>query len=73
MQAAETRDYDALPPLLNDEELAAWRNQGPKPLEIMDAILRMPHEVRKTNEGDAPPVAHFSTAGENVVPTVHKR
>lgn len=51
MQAAETRDYDALPPLLNDEQLAAWRTQGPKPLEIMDAVLRMPHQVRETNEG----------------------
>lgn len=51
MQAAETRDYDALPPLLNDEQLAAWRKQGAKPLEIMDAVLRMPHQMRETNEG----------------------
>jgi hypothetical protein len=51
MQAAESRDYDALPPLLNDDELGTWRRQGPRPLETMDAVLRMPHQVRETNEG----------------------
>jgi hypothetical protein len=28
-----------------------WRRLGPKPLETMSVLLRMPHSVRETNEG----------------------
>jgi hypothetical protein len=51
LDAAESGDYDQLPPLLNDETLAAWRRQGRKPLETMAVVLRMPHQLRETNEG----------------------
>jgi hypothetical protein len=52
LAAAESRAYDQLPPLLRDGgEVTRWRQAGPKPLEIMDAVLRMPHQVRETNEG----------------------
>ena len=51
LDAAESGDYDQLPRLLNDENLAAWRQQGSKPLETMAVVLRMPHQVRETNEG----------------------
>lgn len=51
LSAAETGDYDRLPSLLNDENLAAWRKRGRKPLETMAVVLRMPHQVRETNEG----------------------
>jgi hypothetical protein len=65
MDAAQSRDYDRLRPLIELEvflsdygfgrgqpdPVARWRKLGPKPLETMGVLLRMPHQVRETNEG----------------------
>jgi hypothetical protein len=63
LSAAEKRDYDRLRALIPDffvsdysdqgppDPAERWRRQGQKPLETMDVLLRMPHQVRETNEG----------------------
>jgi hypothetical protein len=65
LRAAESGDYDRLRPLIDLDVLLSdygfgssqpdpverWRRLGPKPLETMGVLLRMPHSVRETNEG----------------------
>jgi hypothetical protein len=65
LRAAEGRDYDRLGALIDLEvflsdygfgksqpdPVARWRKLGPKPLGTMAVLLRMPHQVRETNEG----------------------
>jgi hypothetical protein len=33
------------------DPIERWKGLGPKPLEIMGVLLRMPHAVKETNEG----------------------
>lgn len=33
------------------QPIERWRRLGPKPLETMSVLLRMPHQIRETNEG----------------------
>ena len=63
--AVESRNYDAVRRLIKLEvflsdygfgrsqpdPVARWRKLGSAPLETMDVLLRMPHQVRETNEG----------------------
>jgi hypothetical protein len=65
LRAAESRDYDRLRPVIDlqvflsdygfgrsqPDPVARWRQLGPKPLETMAVLLRMPHQIRETNEG----------------------
>jgi hypothetical protein len=60
LSAAQERDYDALRSLIEPElfiseyssdPVAAWRKLGDKPLETMEVLLEMQHQVRETNEG----------------------
>jgi hypothetical protein len=65
LRAAESGDYDRLRPLIEldvflsdygfggsqPDPVERWRRLGPKPLETMGVLLRMPHQVRETNEG----------------------
>jgi hypothetical protein len=64
LAAAESGDYESLRALvepktfLSDfgfgnepDPVGRWQEMGPKPLETMDVLLRMPHAVRETNEG----------------------
>jgi hypothetical protein len=65
LEAAQSGDYDRLGPLIKLEvflsdygfgrsqpdPVARWRKLGPKPLQTMSVLLRMPHQVRETNEG----------------------
>jgi hypothetical protein len=65
LRAAERRDYDGLWGLIDLEvflsdygfgssqpdPVARWRKLGPKPLQTMAVLLRMPHQIRETNEG----------------------
>jgi len=65
LRAAEGRDYDRLGRLIDLEVFLSdygfgssqpdpverWRRLGPKPLETMSVLLRLPHQVRETNEG----------------------
>jgi hypothetical protein len=64
LAAAESGDYGALRAEVKPEVFlsdfgfgsepdpaARWEEMGPEPLEIMGALLRMPHAVRETNEG----------------------
>jgi hypothetical protein len=60
LSAAQERDYDALRPVIEPElfiseyssdPVAAWRKLGDKPLETMEVLLQMRHQVRETNEG----------------------
>jgi hypothetical protein len=60
LSAAQERDYDALGALIEPElfiseyssdPVAAWRKLGDKPLETMEVLLQMRHQVRETNEG----------------------
>jgi hypothetical protein len=65
LAAAGKGDYEALRPLIDQETFLSdfgfgrdapdpvdrWQELGPKPLQIMGAVLRMPHAVRETNEG----------------------
>jgi hypothetical protein len=65
LSAAEAGDYEQLRAVLkpevflsdygfgNDQRdpIAAWAELGSRPLETMDALLRMRHFVRETNEG----------------------
>src|SRR5918994_5099713 len=63
LNAAESDDYESLRPLVNPkvflsdfgfgsgDPVGSWRELGPEPLETMAVLLRMPHNVRETNEG----------------------
>jgi hypothetical protein len=65
LRAAESREYERLRPLIDldvflsdygfgasqPDPIERWRRLGPKPLETMSVLLRLPHAVRKTNEG----------------------
>jgi hypothetical protein len=61
LNAAETKDYEALRPLIDRELFLSdagfadpvdhWRKLGPKALETMAVLLQLRHAVRKTNEG----------------------
>jgi hypothetical protein len=65
LDATESGDYEQLRRVLdkkvflsefgfgNDQPdpINRWKAMGPKPLEIMGALLRMPHKVKETNEG----------------------
>jgi hypothetical protein len=65
LDAATAGHYDALRGLINRElflsdygfgdsapdPIPRWQTQGRKPLEIMAALLQMPHAVQETNEG----------------------
>jgi hypothetical protein len=65
LAAAEKGDYEALRPLIDREVFLSdfgfgkdgpdpvdrWQEMGPKPLQMMGVLLRMPHAVRETNEG----------------------
>jgi hypothetical protein len=80
LAAAESGDYGALRAAVKPEVFlsdfgfgsepdpaARWEEMGPEPLEIMGALLRMPHAVRETNEGTLyqwPIYDHNSEAGD---------
>jgi hypothetical protein len=62
--AVEKGEYDGLRSLIDadtflsdygfgkeKDPVARWEAMGPKPLETMGVLLRMPHVVRETNEG----------------------
>jgi hypothetical protein len=60
--AAEAGDYEQLRSVLDPkvflsdfgfgtDPMGRWQDIGPKPLETMDAMLRMPYAIRETNEG----------------------
>jgi hypothetical protein len=60
LSAAQERDYDALRSLIEpglfvseytSDPVAAWRALGERPLETIEVLLRMRHQVRETNEG----------------------
>jgi hypothetical protein len=65
LDAAESRDYARLRPLIDldvflsdygfgstqPDPVERWRKRGPKPLETISVLLRMPYSVRETNEG----------------------
>jgi len=65
LEAARNGDYDALRPIIKldrflsdygfgssqPDPVARWRRLGSKPLETMEVLLQMGHQVRETNEG----------------------
>jgi hypothetical protein len=64
LAAAESGEYRSLQALVKPDvflsdfgfgnepdPVGRWQEMGPKPLETMGAVLRMPHAVRETNEG----------------------
>ncbi len=64
LAAAESGNYGPLQALVEPDvflsdfgfgnepdPVGRWQEMGPKPLETMGAVLRMPHAVRETNEG----------------------
>ena len=64
LAAAESGDYEPLQALVEPDvflsdfgfgdepdPVGRWQEMGPKPLETMGVLLRMPHAVRETNEG----------------------
>ena len=65
LSAVEDNDYGRLRPLIRldgflsdygfgrsqPDPVRRWRKLGPKPLETMGVLLRMPHAIRETNEG----------------------
>lgn len=65
LSAAKDGDYDALRPVIELEvflsdygfgrtqpdPVTRWRRLGDKPLETMEVLLQLPHQVRETNEG----------------------
>jgi hypothetical protein len=64
LAAAESGDYGPLRALVKSDvflsdfgfgnepdPVGRWQEMGPKPLETMGVVLRMPHAVRETNEG----------------------
>jgi hypothetical protein len=77
-EAAEAGDYEELRPFLdkkvflsdfgfgNDQPdpINRWKDMGEKPLEIMGALLRMPHAVKETNEGTLYEWPRFDTNSE---------
>jgi hypothetical protein len=59
LEAVDDGDYEALRPLIqrdtflsdDPDPIAGWKRQGDKPLRTMGVLLRMPNQVRETNEG----------------------
>jgi hypothetical protein len=65
LEAAQAGDYEALRPIIKldrflsdygfggsqPDPVARWRRLGSKPLETMEVLLQMRHQVRETNEG----------------------
>jgi hypothetical protein len=64
LAAAESGEYEPLRDVVQpksflsdfgfgeeQDPVGRWQEMGSKPLETMDALLRMPHVVRETNEG----------------------
>jgi hypothetical protein len=65
LSAAQEREYDALRPQIKLERflsdygfgraqpdpVSRWRRLGDKPLETMEVLLQMRHQVREANEG----------------------
>jgi hypothetical protein len=64
LAAAESGEYGPLRDVVNPESFLSdfgfgnepdpvgrWEEMGPKPLNSMGTLLRMPHAVRETNEG----------------------
>jgi hypothetical protein len=65
LRAAQAGDYEALRPLIEldrflsdygfgrsqPDPVRRWQRLGARPLETMDVLLRMPYQVRETNEG----------------------
>jgi hypothetical protein len=64
LAAAESGEYEPLRDVVDSKSFLSdfgfgdepdpvgrWEQMGPKPLETMGTLLRMPHAVRKTNEG----------------------
>jgi hypothetical protein len=64
LAAAESGEYEPLRDVVEPESFLSdfgfgdepdpvgrWEQMGPKPLETMGALVRMPHAVRETNEG----------------------
>jgi hypothetical protein len=78
LYAASARDYEELRPFLdrsvflsdfgfgNDQPdpIERWKAMGPKPLETMGVLLRMPHAVKETNEGTLYEWPRFDTNSE---------
>jgi hypothetical protein len=64
LAAAESGEYEPLREVVDPESFLSdfgfgdepdpvgrWEQMGPKPLETMGTLVRMPHVVRETNEG----------------------
>jgi hypothetical protein len=64
LAAAESGEYEPLRDVVDPESFLSdfgfgdepdpvgrWEQMGPKPLETMGTLVRMPHAVRETNEG----------------------
>jgi hypothetical protein len=64
LAAAESGEYEPLRDVVDSKSFLSdfgfgeepdpvgrWEEMGPKPLETMGTLLRMPHAVRETNEG----------------------
>jgi hypothetical protein len=64
LAAAESGEYEPLRDVVDSKSFLSdfgfgeepdpvgrWEQMGPKPLETMGTLLRMPHAVRETNEG----------------------
>jgi hypothetical protein len=64
LAASENGEYDPLRDVVDPktflsdfgfgdepDPVGQWEQMGPKPLQTMGALLRMPHVVRETNEG----------------------
>lgn len=64
LAAAEASEYEPLRDVVDSKSFLSdfgfgdepdpvgrWEQMGPKPLETMGTLLRMPHAVRETNEG----------------------
>jgi hypothetical protein len=64
LAAAESGEYEPLRDVVDPESFLSdfgfgdepdpvgrWEQMGPKPLEAMGTLVRMPHAVRETNEG----------------------
>lgn len=56
------------------DPIERWKAMGPKPLETMGAILRMPHAVHETNEGTLYQWPRFDpdSTGEDIKPAERK-
>jgi hypothetical protein len=80
LAAAESGEYGALRDVVNPEgflsdfgfgnepdPVGRWEQTGPKPLDTMGTLLRMPHAIRETNEGtlyEWPQFTADSSAGD---------